>query len=116
MSQKFILSPILSALYIASIFYIFEKKTKNLLTSIPVLILLFVDNRLLVSQEKNYKKSNATLFCSYSIFSTLFNQFGLAIEHDKSEVFYFLRLTKNINLPSLDLRPLEDSLLKSKDI
>ena len=93
--QKYILSPILSALYITSIFHIFEKRTKNLLTPIPVSILSFVDNGLCVSQEKNYKNPNAKLFCSYSII--LFNQFILVIKHDKSEPFHFLRSTKNIS-------------------
>ena len=53
-------------------------------------------------------------FCSYNIISSLFNQFGLVIKHDKSEVFYFLRSTKNIYLPSLDLIPLDSSLLHLK--
>jgi len=106
--------PILSVLYIASIFHIFKKRSKNLLSPIPVLILLFVDNRLFVSQEKSYKKSNVNLFCSYNIILSLFNQFGLVIKHNKSEVFYFLRLTKNIYLPLLDLRSLDDSLLHPK--
>jgi len=34
---------------------------------IPVSILSFVDNGLFVSQEKSYKKSDATLFYSYNI-------------------------------------------------
>ena len=97
------LSPILSAFYIALIFYIFEKRSKNLLPSISVSILLFIDNGLFVSQEKSYKKSNANLFYSYRIILSLFKQFGLVIEHNKSGVFYFSKLTKNINLPLLDL-------------
>jgi len=68
--QKFVLFPIFSAPYITPMFYIFEKKTKNLLTPIPVLILSFVNDGLLISQEKSYEKSNMTLFYSYSIFST----------------------------------------------
>ena len=92
-----------SALYITPIFHIFEKRTKNLSIPILVLFLLFVNNDLFVSQEKNYEKSNTNLFCSYSIISSLFNQFYLAIEHDKSDVFHFSRLTKNDNPPLLDL-------------
>ena len=61
---------------------------------ILVSILLFVDDRFFVSQKKSYEKSNINLFCSYSIMSSLFNQFGLVIEYDKSEVFYFLRSIK----------------------
>ena len=116
MGQKFILSSILSAFYIALIFHIFKKRTKNLLTPILVSILLFVDNRLFVFQEKSYEKFNATLFYSYNIISSLFNQFNLVIEHDKSKVFYFSRSTKNINLHLLDLRPSEGFSLKLKDI
>ena len=116
MEQRFILSSILSAFYIALIFHIFKKRTKNPLTPILVSILSFVDNRLFVFQEKSYEKFNATLFYSYNIISSLFNQFNLVIEHDKSKVFYFSRSTKNVNLPLLDLRPLEGFLLKLKDI
>ena len=49
---EFTLSPILSVFYTAFIFYIFEKRSKNLLSSIPVFILLFVDNGFFISQEK----------------------------------------------------------------
>jgi len=41
------LSPILSALYLAPVFHILEKQLKNL--KIPVSILSFVDNGLLVA-------------------------------------------------------------------
>jgi len=43
------LSPILSALYIAPIFYISEKRTKNLLHNIPISTLSFVKNSLFIS-------------------------------------------------------------------
>jgi len=114
MRQRFILSFILSAFYIALIFHMFKKRTKNLLTPILVSILSFVNNRLFVFQEKSYEKFNATLF--YNIISSLFNQFNLVIEHDKSKVFYFSRSTKNVNLPLLYLRYLEGFLLKLRDI
>ena len=52
---------------------------------------------LLFSQEKSYEKSNANLFCSYSIIFFLFEQFKLVIEHNKLEVFYFSRVTNNYN-------------------
>jgi len=47
MSQGSALSPILSALYLALILYILEKWLKNL--KIPVSILSFVDNGLLIT-------------------------------------------------------------------
>ena len=96
-------SPIPSAIYTVSIFHIFEKRSKILLSSISVLTLLFVDNSLLICQEKSYGKSNVNLFCSYSIISSLFNQFGLVIKHDKLEIFHFSKFTKNTQSPALDL-------------
>ena len=42
-------SPILSTIYIASIFHIFKNRSKMLLSSISVLTLSFVDNSLLIS-------------------------------------------------------------------
>jgi len=54
-------------------------------------------------------------FCSYSIISSLFRQFGLVIKHDKLEVFHLSRLSKNFNPSSLDLRPLKELILKHKD-
>jgi len=67
--QRFILSLILSALCIA---HIFEKRLTNILPPISVPILLFVNDRLFVPQEKSYKKSNVNLFCSNSMISYLF--------------------------------------------
>ena len=64
-----------STLYIASIFHIFEKRTKNLLFPIQVSTLSFVDDGLLISQEKSYEKSKVNFFCSYNIISSSFNQF-----------------------------------------
>ena len=107
-NQGSTLSSIFSALYIIPIFHIFKKRTKNLLSNISVSTLSFVDDSLFISQEKSYKKSNAKLFCSYSI---IFKQFGPMIEYNKSEVFHFSRATKNFNLPSLDLGLLEGLVL-----
>ena len=108
------LSPILSALYVAPLFYIFEKRTMTLF--IPVSLLSFVDDSLSVSQEKSYEKSNSILQSSYSIISSLFENFGFVIEHDKSEVFHFSRATKKSKLPLLDLSPADGPILNLKDI
>ena len=99
----------------AFIFYIFKKRTKNLLTSIPVSIILFIDNRFFVSPRKELQKSNISLFCNYNIIFSLFNQFGLVIEYNKSEILYFSRLIRNYNSSPLDLRPLKGSLFKPKN-
>ena len=101
-----------SALYITPIFHILEKRTKNLLISILIYFLSFVDNVLFIFQERNFEKLNANLFCSYRIIPSLFKQFSLSIKHDKSEIFHFFRLTKNFNPPPLYLRPLKGMILK----
>jgi len=77
--------------------------SKYLISNIYVLFLSFVDNGIFISQEKTYEKSNTLLFYSYNIITSLFDQFGLIIEHGKSKVLYFSRLTKGFNPPSLDL-------------
>jgi len=102
--QGFTLFLILFALCITPIFHIFKKRSKILLSPIQTSILSFVDNGLFITQEKSYKKSNTNIFCSYNIISSLFNQFGLVIKYDKSEVFYFSRSTSNPYIPLLDLQ------------
>ena len=109
--QGFALSLILSALYITLIFHILKKRTQNLLSSIFVSTLSFVDDGLFIFQEKSYEKSNVNLFCSYSIISFLFKQFSLITEHNKSEVFHFSRATKNFDSLPLDLGLLEEPIL-----
>ena len=48
-------------------------------------------------------------------FSLFLKQFGLVTEHNKLEVFYFSRMTKNTKSSSLDLRLLGGPLLQPKD-
>jgi len=115
LKQGSALFPILSAIYITSILHIFEKRSKMLLSPILVLTLSFVDDGLLIFQEKSYKKSNINLFYSYSIISSLFNYFGFVIEHDKSEIFHFSRSIKNTQPPFLNLQPLGKPLLHPKN-
>jgi len=88
--QSSALSPILSALYLASVLHILEKCPKTL--KIPVFILYFVDNGLIVAQSKTLIISNFFLFCSYNITSFLLEKFGLIIEYRKIKVFHFSRL------------------------
>ena len=113
--QGFTLSLILSALYISPIFHIFEKRSKNHIPNISPLFLSFVDDGLFISQKKTYEKSNAFLFCSYNIITSLFNQFSLIIEHGKLEFFYFSKLTRNFNSLPLDLTPWRGLLLQLKN-
>ena len=95
------LSPIYLALYLSSLFYIFEKCVKNL--KIPIFFLSFIDDNILISQENSFEKTDLFLFCNYNIVFFLLDQFGLAIEHEKTKVFYFSRSHGNFNLSPLDL-------------
>ena len=111
--QGFALSPILSALYLTSFLYILEKCLKNL--KIPISILSFVDNGLIIAQNKFIDISNAHLFCSYNVLSKLLIDFGLVIEYGKTEVFHFNRSHGIFNPPLLDLSLLDGPSLCPKD-
>ena len=61
------LSFIFSAIYLAPIIKIFKKRIKNLKENILTDILSFINNSLLISQEKSYSLSSSFLLCSYNI-------------------------------------------------
>ena len=88
-SQGSALLPILSVLYLSLVFHIFEKRLKNL--KIPVSFIFFVDNSLLIFQNRSFKISNGNLFCSYYVISLLLDCFRLVIKKGKTEVFHFSR-------------------------
>jgi len=113
-SQGSALSPILLVLYLSPIFHILEKHLKNL--KIPISIIYFIDNSLFISQYKSISVSNANLYYSYNVISTLLTKFGLIVEYGKTEVFHFSRLYGVFNPPPLDLTPLGGSVLLSKTI
>ena len=112
-SQDSLLLPILSALYLSSIFHILEKYLLNL--KIPISILSFVDNGLLISQNKSIQMSNANLFYSYNVAYSLLSKFSLVVKYEKSEVFYFSRLHGTFNPPLLNLIPLKGPVLYPKN-
>ena len=87
--------------------------SKNL--KIPISLISFVDNGLIVSQNKFILHSNANLFCSYNIMSSLLSKFGLIIKHGKTDVFHFSRAHKVFNPPPLNLSPSGGSVLLPKD-
>ena len=109
------LSPILSALYLSPFLKIFQKRIKNLQEKIPTDILSFVDDGLLISQEKSFNLSSAYLTCSYNIISNVLKAAGLTIEQSKSKVFHFTRSHK-YNSPPLDLSSVGGPLLTPKPI
>jgi len=107
------LSPILSALYLSPFLYILEKHLKNL--NIPISIISFVDDGLIISQNKSIDISNSHLFCSYNILTKLLDEFGFIIKHLKTEIFHFNRLHGFFNPPTLDLSTIGGPTLCPKD-
>jgi len=103
-----------SALYLSSILHIFEIHLKYL--KIPISIILFVDDGLFISQNKSISHSNANIFCSYNIISSLLSKFGLIMEQRKIEVFHFSRSQGAFNPLSLDLSALGGPILLPKDL
>ena len=111
MGQDFVLSPILSVLYIAPLIHIFEHRAQAL--NLDTCILSFVDDGLLISQGKTYNKTLPELYSSYRVVTDLMVTFGLVMEHDKSEIFYFSRAHNDLN-PELDLSAMGAPTLKPK--
>ena len=107
------LSPILSSLYLSPFLYILENRLKNL--RIPVSILSFVDDGLIITQNKSFDISNSQLFCSYNVLTKLLDSFSLVIEHSKTEIFHFSRSQDVFNPPPLDLSPIGGPILRPKD-
>ena len=98
------LSPILSALYLSPLLYILENHLKIL--NIPILLISFIDDGLIIAQNKPVNTSNSHLFCSYNVLSNLLVKFGLMIEHAKTEAFHFNRFYGTFNPTLHSPRPL----------
>ena len=107
------LSPILLALYLTPFLHILEKHLKNL--KIPIAMLSFVDDSLIIAQNSSILISNSQLFCSYNVLSKLLTDLGLVIEHGKTEIFHFNRSHGVFNPPSLNLSPLGGPILCPKN-
>ena len=93
----------------------FKKRIKNLKENIPIDILSFVDNSLLISQEKSYSLSFSFLLCSYNIMSKILLDTGLIIEHSKTKLFYFTRAWHPLN-PSINLSSIGSPIISPKPI
>ena len=78
-------------------------------------MLSFVDDGLIITQNKSILSSNSQLFCSYNVLSNLLTDFGLVIEHGKTEIFHFNRLHGAFNPPPLNLTSLGGPILCPKD-
>ena len=107
------LSPILSVLYLSSLLYILENQLKIL--NIPVSLISFVDNGLIMTQNKSIDILNSHLFCSYNVLSNLLIKFSLVIKHLKTEVFHFNRSHGLFNPPPLDLSLIGGPILCPKN-
>ena len=107
------LSPILSALYLSSVFLSLENHLKIL--KIPISIIFFVDNGFFISQNKSISHSNANLFCCYNIILSLLMKCGLVVEHGKTDIFHFSRSHRVFNPSPLDLSFLRKSVLLLKE-
>jgi len=103
------LFPILLSLYLSLFLYILENRLKNL--NIPVSFQPFVDNGLIIAQNKSFIISNSHLYCSYNVLSKLLDSFGLIIEYSKTEIIHFSRSQGLFNPPPLDLSPLGGPIL-----
>ena len=99
--QGLALSPILFAIYLTLIIKTFKKRIKDLKENIPTDILFFVDDDLLISQEKSYSLSSSFLLYSYNIMSKILLNTGLIIEHSKTELFYFCHKLHSVISPSI---------------
>ena len=98
------LSPILSALYLSPVFLSLENCLKILKISISI-----------ISQNKSISYSNANLFCSYNIISSLLTKCSLVVEHGKTDIFHFSRSHGVFNPSFLNLSALKGSILLSKE-
>ncbi|PPQ94127.1 hypothetical protein CVT25_007912 [Psilocybe cyanescens] len=92
------LSPVLSALYLTLIMRLFKLDP----LTCGCFLLSYVDDGTLVVQSKSLLNNCDALKWAYSVIFELFKKFGLALEHDKSEVFHFDRSHSKDN-PSVDL-------------
>ncbi|PPQ89621.1 hypothetical protein CVT25_012633, partial [Psilocybe cyanescens] len=96
--QSSALSLVLCALYVTLIMRLFEQDP---LTR-GCFLLSYVNDGTLVVQLKSLLNNCAALQRAYGVIFELFKKFGLALEHDKSEVFHFDRSHSKDN-PPVDL-------------
>ena len=109
------LSPIISIIYLAPIIKTFKKRIKSLKEKIPIDILSFVNDSLLISQKKSYDLSFSFLLCNYNIMLKILLDSSLVMKHSKSEVFHFIRFHYSPNL-SINLTSVRGPILTPKPI
>ncbi|CAA7259600.1 unnamed protein product [Cyclocybe aegerita] len=92
------LSPVISGLFIAPVMKLFYIKAAPL----NMTLLSFVDDGTILAQSRQLDDNNVGLRKAYKIIYLLFVAFTLVLEHDKTELFHFLRWRDAYN-PLLDL-------------
>ena len=78
-------------------------------------MLFFVGDGLIIAQNSSILILNFQLFCNYNVLSKLLTDFGLVIEHGKTEIFHFNRSHGVFNPPPLDLSLLGGPILHPKN-
>ncbi|KAJ2923473.1 hypothetical protein H1R20_g13621, partial [Candolleomyces eurysporus] len=92
------LSPVLSALVIAPVMKLFRKRSAGL----GCTLISYVDDGDIIVQSSEIDTNCVMLRHAYSIVFELFTKTGLALEHDKTELFHFTRARTGFDRP-LDL-------------
>jgi hypothetical protein len=106
--QGSVLSPILSTLYISPIFHMLNLWVANHYSTDRLSLLSFlsfVDDGLLIASDISYIKVHDTLRDAYTHILSLFRDFGLIMEHSKTELFNFAWSSGDTRLqnPSMNL-------------
>ncbi|KAJ2926390.1 hypothetical protein H1R20_g10713, partial [Candolleomyces eurysporus] len=92
------LSPVLSVLVIAPVMKLFRKRSVGL----GCTLISYVDDGDIIVQSSEIDMNCVMLQHAYSIVFELFTKLGLALEHDKTELFHFTRARTGFDR-SLDL-------------
>ncbi|KAJ3552026.1 hypothetical protein NP233_g12966 [Leucocoprinus birnbaumii] len=98
MGQGSALSPVLSALYLAPVIWLFEQQAAH----VGCNILSYVNDGTLIVQCKTLEDNLPPLHKVYRIMFNLFDAFRLVMEHNKSELFHFMHQCDDAN-PSIAL-------------
>ncbi|KAJ3570515.1 hypothetical protein NP233_g4356 [Leucocoprinus birnbaumii] len=95
------LSPVLSALYLAPVIWLFEWQAVH----VGCNVLSYIDDSTLI-QRKMLEDNLPPLHEAYKIMFSLFDVFGLVMEHNKSKLFHFTCQQDDANpLTVLDFEP-----------
>jgi hypothetical protein len=89
------ISPMLSALYITPVMHGFSARTQHL----GCVILLYVDDGTIIVQSKSLSDNLVPLKEVYWTINNILHAFGLVLEHDKSEIFHFMRTRRDVPPP-----------------